>query len=172
MGAPEYELYPAEVRMTRLRQAIPGRLIEGRPGDCWRTCIACLIGAADPEEVPHFVEQAEQAGPNEGATLAEHWLLARRWLRRRGLDLGVTALDAAADTGIPYMLSVPSHRGPWGHVVIAQGREVIWDPSGLDDYRWEEHDPAESDPRMLVLPYEPDPDTEVARWRSAEGEAA
>ena len=130
----------------------------GRMGDCWRTNIACLIGAKDPEEVPHFVEIQHSLGDVD----FEEMRLAREWLRSRDLDLAAVNIGEAVRLNVPYLASVPSQVGPWRHSVIAQGMEVIHDPSGFGGYDLEEADVVVE---VLVQPYEPEPAEMVKRWR-------
>ncbi|MCB0977959.1 MAG: hypothetical protein KDB02_10925 [Acidimicrobiales bacterium] len=124
-------------------------------GDCYRTAIACLLGAKDPTHVPHFVDLAPK-GP------WEHLRAARRWLREEMvLDLFPGDLDQAIELGVPYMLSVPSKKGPWGHIVIGKAGEVVHDPSGLD---YSDAEPDEPIAWVLTTPYDPDPDAQIAAW--------
>lgn len=134
-------------------------------GDCYRTAIACLMSARRPDWVPHF--GAMNLDESRGW---EHYRLARLWLRdEHGLDLAGIDRDEADELGVPYMAHVRSKRGPWGHVVVGQRGAVIHDPSqhevgySIDDLMQETVD-------VLVQPYEPGPDEQVADWRH--GEAA
>lgn len=143
------------IEHTELRQLhrhIPGVLPSG---DCYRTAIACLLGATDPADVPHFVDL-------DGGKRWEFHRLARHWLRtEEGLDLCPVDLDVAASLDIAYMLNVQSQAGPWGHCVIAKAGEVIHCPSGKD-YRGAA--PDEPFAWVLTHRYDPDPDTQIAEW--------
>ena len=79
-------------------------------GDCWRTCIACLLDIP-PVEVPHFGEEAMDTG--------EFFMtITNRWLEPRGLRLNV---DAYA----PQCLAIATGQSPRnalkGHSVIIDG---------------------------------------------------
>ena len=104
----------------------------GLHGDCYRTCLAILLGLL-PEEVPNFNDgtaDAEQADRSASA-----------WLARRGLGLvtytvpgtiedlpGIMREVACRNTGAHYVLSGRSRTGV-NHVVIARNDEIVWDPS-------------------------------------------
>lgn len=135
-----------------------------RMGDCWRTNIACLIGAKDPEEVPHFVEIQHSTGDED----FEEMRLAREWLRARNLDLAAVNIGEAWRLGVPYLASVPSQTGPWRHSVIACMEEVIHDPSGVGGYTIEDADVVVE---VLVQPYTPEPGEMVRRWRKIKKKA-
>ena len=155
--------------LSFLRQSIPAHKPgEGAVGDCWRTCIACLLNAPEATYVPHFMEQVQHLYPMGGW---EALRLARTWLRDElNLDLIESPLDFAVESGAPYILTVQSKVGDWGHCVIARGREVIHDPSGIEGgYTFEDRKP-DRNADMLCTPYLPDPDELIRRW--AEQEAA
>lgn len=163
----EWEAYPAIIDVRFLHQTInvhrPG---EGKVGDCWRTAIACLLGAPDPTVVPHFMEQVMHLSPLGGW---EATRLARTWLRAETVyDLMEVNLAYAKSTDLPYIAAVHSKTGDWTHCVIARGDQVIHDPSGIDGYTLD--DIARDTVDMIVTPYTPDPDEMVRQW--AEQEAA
>lgn len=158
---PEWHAYPVvEFRLTRLTQSIPAHKPgEGAIGDCYRTAIACLVGSAKPETVPHFPEATMSI---ERAPGWHSFALARRWLRSRGRDLLEMDIGQAEQMDVPYLATVNSKTGDWGHCVIAHGSEIIHDPSGLGSYTMADlrHDRAE----VLCFPYEPDPEEMLRRW--------
>ncbi len=143
-------------------------------GDCYCTCIAALLGAKLPNQVPHFTHLALVAEAAAGHPLPwEHERLARHWLRNEmDADLALLDIEAAMDTGAPYLVAVASKTGPWSHVVVAQGDAVVVDPSA-----WmRDSDPtggftledcSDGLAEVLARPYEPGPDEVVAarrRW--------
>lgn len=162
---PEWQTYPVvEINLTRLTQAIPAHAPdEGRVGDCYRTAIACLLGARDPEWVPHFVEQTMAITHRPG--WHQH-ALARLWLRSELKKDLLTATIAEVDPiGVPYIVAVNSKTGDWPHCVIAQHGEVIHDPSGVGGYTMTDLREDEAD--MLCFPYDPEPEEMLRRWAVA-----
>ncbi len=147
--------------LTFLRQSIPAhRPGEGRVGDCYRTCIASLIGKKNPEDVPHFVEQRMANGDSAW----DDFRRARLWLREHeGVDLMYVNLDWAANQGMTYLITVRSKTGPWPHVVIGRGWEIIHDPSGCG-FAYTLDDADEPLVEILCTPYTPDPDEMVRQW--------
>lgn len=148
---------------ARLTQAFLHRPEEGSIGDCFRTAVASLLRERRPEDVPHFVELTMGATRNPGyAQLA----IARCWLRHTyDLDMMAVALDAAIGYGVPYILSVHSKSGPWKHVVIARGADVIHDPSGVGGYTLadvSDRDLAVAD--VICRRYEPGPAEMLREW--------
>lgn len=137
---------------------------DGRMGDCWRTNIACLIGADDPEDVPHFLEIQFSTGDVD----FEEMRLARNWLRNRDLDLATVEIGEAERLECPYLASVPSKVGPWRHSVIAQRGVVIHDPSGVGGY---DLTGADTTVEILVMPYTPEPDVLIPIWRKTQAKA-
>lgn len=102
---------------------------EGLVGDCWRTCIACILGLR-PTEVPHFVEAAFH-DQNDG-----HITAANAWLAKRNLTLLQLCLRADDTiTANRFALNAPyilSGRGDAGidHCVVAHGPFLqLHDPS-------------------------------------------
>lgn len=101
-------------------------------GDCQRTVLAILLGI-DANEVPHVHGHLP-----DGEQLAMH----DNWLRERGvvrIEIPFTVGDPDQmlmiaehySQGMPYMLAGMSRLGT-NHVVIGQGRKIIWDPSQLN----------------------------------------
>jgi hypothetical protein len=164
----DWEGYPLDVEMTFLRQSIPAhRPGEGRVGDCYRTCIASLIGAKSPEDVPHFVEQRMANGDSNWDDLRR----ARLWLRERHeMDLLCVNLDYAVRHNLPFLITVQSNTGPWPHVVIGRGTGIIHDPSGFG-LPYTLDDAQDAVVEILVTPYTPDPDEMVRQWAARHPEA-
>lgn len=159
--------------LTRLEQLYLGGRNDGatRPvGDCYRTAIACAIGLPSPADVPHFADLTQDLT----TTVPLGWetfRLARRWLRERDMDLLPVRLDAAVDAGCRYIASVDSKRGPWSHVVVAMGRRVIHDPSGValaelgfTPYDFEDILAAGWEVLVFVDPYDPGPDAQLVEF--------
>jgi hypothetical protein len=163
-------IYLAPVEPTYLAQTIKAtsdQHAERDPaliGDCWRTVIACLIGADDPTTVPHFVAQATSSAGYSRCGW-ETVRLTRLWLRERALDLVFIDRAKADELGVSYGLDVFSVRGPWLHTVVARRGEVVHDPAG-DGYAMT----ADAGNPVCVIcdPYEPDPDALVSEWEAAE----
>lgn len=158
--AADDEWVPVDLgKPSRLLQTVPAHKPgEGAVGDCYRTAIACLLGAPNPEWVPHFAE------PTMGVEHKGGWhmlRLARLWLRPQSLDIGEVYLDCAIGLGLPYLLTVKSQTGEWNHTVIARGEQVIHDPSGRT-YTFDERAGDTAD--IIVRPYNPDPDEQLRTW--------
>jgi len=101
---------------------------EGVFGDCFRTCLAVLLGV-DADEVPHFL----RSGTFDDAEY-EQWLKSNELHLIRVTFPGETPQENVMFTadqmggGLPYLLSGYS-RTPSNHVVVAKGNEIICDPS-------------------------------------------
>lgn len=104
---------------------------EGIFGDCFRTCLAVLLGV-DAEEVPHFLK----TGKFEDQLYIE-WLNANDLHLLRVTFPGEYKLEQILITGsvmsgdMPYLLSGFSRSG-CNHVVVCQGIEIVCDPSLTD----------------------------------------
>lgn len=103
----------------------------GSVGDCYRTCLACLLDK-DVEDVPHL---------NEVVPAEEFHAFYGKFLSERGLTI-ITVAYSGSETleeilhvvsfhnpGMPFMVSGKSKGGEWNHIVIAMDGKVIWDPS-------------------------------------------
>ena len=122
--------------MTPFKQIVQHNPDAGAFGDCWRTCIGCLLDL-HPTLVPHFVQQAnEKYGPE--CLTDKSTELARAWLLERGYTLMSISFDAAhkgngedwfgRDT--LYILGGASPNIDGCHAVIGRGNfEVVWDPA-------------------------------------------
>lgn len=106
---------------------------EGIIGDCYRTCIACLLDL-HPSEVPHFYKSIDE-------DLCEGNKRARLFLQQRKLELFDMAVagsleDVLASAGSMnpdcyWMLTGESRTG-CNHIVICKGGEIVHDPSLTD----------------------------------------
>ena len=105
----------------------------GQWGDCWRTCIACLLDLP-AAEVPNFVGDACLNRQDQSAADAA----ARTWLKERGYNIVKFCMNAAPEYAnaakdwfddTPYIMTGQS-AGLKGiaHCVIGQGPFlVLWD---------------------------------------------
>ena len=120
--------------MIKQKQLYRHKPAEGMIGDCWRTCLACLLDLT-PASVPHFVALAGVEN-SEGSRK-----LSLEWLATKGLTMVEVPYNAALEDiqrmqgglnpGVHYLLSGNSRTGV-GHSVIGCGDSIAWDPS-LDD---------------------------------------
>lgn len=112
---------------------------QSQAGDCFRTCVAMLLGFDDPTQVPNFVK----ANDDTGETMTRR---ANRWLARRGLCLmnvpiyvhgrylsQVVSEISQFNQNQPYMLwayQSPRHVAiDESHSVIVVGPDVWCDPA-------------------------------------------
>jgi hypothetical protein len=103
-------------------------------GDCWRTCVACLLDKR-PEEVPHFVETCWDDAPEADRRL-------RAYLATQGLGMVQLAFGGKLEDiqpwmkqmnpGVHYMLGGTSRIGV-GHQVVCFEDAIVWDPSPTDN---------------------------------------
>lgn len=97
-------------------------------GDCFRTCIACLLDL-HPLQVPHFCDQWVK----DKDIMPE----VNKWLALRNLIMFSAAYESDVDTvlnylknvnkGVYFMVSGMSERGA-NHVVIAYEGKIVHDP--------------------------------------------
>lgn len=102
----------------------------GLYGDCFRTCVACLLDL-EVHEVPHFFQIEKDTGDDAD-------ILIRDFLATRGLMLfrfpvcgsleRITEQMEASNGRAMYMLQGRSPRGE-EHVVIYKGADLLWDPA-------------------------------------------
>lgn len=130
----------------------PDSLVE--MGDCWRTCVAMLLGLDHPLDVPNFAHFAETHCGRWNAALCHVWM--RDWLREN-TEFDITIWEGKPDFPVWGIATIASRNGPWNHCVIMRsdtGQYV--DPQPLnwghnydidDVFLWE----------LLVYPYEPSP---------------
>lgn len=111
--------------MRFVKQAILHDPDNGIVGDCFRTAIGCILDI-DPSEFPHSHEPMRSQDQDR---------MMNEALAARGLALaqfGFTDLDSVFEVmchspDVPYVLSGESPRATF-HAVVAQGRDLIWDP--------------------------------------------
>lgn len=119
-----------EHTQTVLAEREDGHSREGIAGNCFQTAVACLLDL-EIEEVPHF------------AIYTDWWAAARRWARGRGGDFTwfpvpvpkqyanawQTCVDWGWEHNSKVLLSGPSPRGPFHHVVVGNvDLETLHDP--------------------------------------------
>lgn len=133
-----------------------GHSAAGLPGNCLQAAVASLLDL-ELDDVPHF------------AVYVDWFAAMRRWARDRGGDFTYFAFpvpEQYADAweawsawgrehGAHVLLSGPSPRGPFWHVVVGDvDRRVVWDPhpsrAGLVEVR---------DAIVYCQPYGPAPAT-------------
>jgi hypothetical protein len=139
-------------------------------GNCYSACIASLLAADSIDDVPHFQMLRNIDEYHAAMELPFHdRRLAREWLRRtHELDMACVDADWVAGLGdVHYIITVKSHGGPWNHAVIARAGEVVFDPSGRDDYSYADRDPDDNTAEALVLPYAPGPVELTQQWVAA-----
>lgn len=110
----------------------------GLIGDCFRTCLACMLNL-HPSEVPNFAEIGYDSGTEYVSPEAQE--AVQTFLR----ELGLTLIEyPVADNPVEmvtkslafingedfcYMLSGKGAAGH-GHVCLYRGSELLWCPSG------------------------------------------
>ena len=115
--------------MRRLKQTNEHKPDDGIYGDCYRTCIAMLIGLEKPDYVPLFYSLKG----NEQSEAARGWLNERGLTRFEILYPGETEIDAVTETmqalnsGIPYILSGKGQHGV-NHSTVWIGDKCFCDP--------------------------------------------
>jgi len=167
---------PLDLPFRPQRQTIKGSptnkasLTPGSVGNCYSACLASLLGLP-MDEVPHIQHLRNVAEYHAAIELPwEDRRIAREWLRStRDLDLCIVNRDSLDELGVHYILTVSSHNGPWNHAVIARLGEVVFDPSGRDDYTMADVDPEDPTAEAITLPFSPDPAEMVRRWREQHG---
>ncbi|MEM9579072.1 MAG: hypothetical protein AAF891_00175 [Pseudomonadota bacterium] len=134
-------------KLMRRKQLITHDPENGKWGDCYRTCIAMLMGL-DPAEVPHFCDGSpENASGIEGV---------RDWLRPQGLSVFQSVYGADItfrqlmgtlehfSPGVPVIITGMGTRGV-NHCVVAIGNQVFCDPCNGKPVKKPFTGPAESE---------------------------
>lgn len=112
---------------TRLTQIYRnGAHVDGRRasvvGDCFRTALACILGAKHPTQVPHFTQIDLSLFSLESPSHVDEW--AHEWMADL-LGVGLATFNPATLTataranGLPLysVATVPGHRANWHSVV-------------------------------------------------------
>lgn len=96
-----------------------GHDANGVPGDCWKACIASLLGVENYDSVPHFALYGDA-----------WWPETYRWvLINHGLSLTYWGEDVVPPHPGIYIGSGPSPRGDFYHAVIVDEKgNLIHDP--------------------------------------------
>jgi hypothetical protein len=103
-------------------------------GDCYRTCIACLLDRS-PSEVPHF-HNGELSG-SEVEALTNNWLKKQYGLSIVELPFPGDSLEAVQlnfkerNLGVHYLLSGFS-KNACNHVVVCKNGKIVNDPAQDD----------------------------------------
>ncbi|MDW3181758.1 hypothetical protein [Roseobacter sp.] len=118
-------------KMVRQKQRIRHNPARGKFGDCYRTCVAMVMGL-DPEDVPHFCD----GNPEDVSGLSS----LRDWLQPQGFGVfqniytADTSFDqlmhslSALSPGVPVIVTGLGAREV-NHCVVAIDGEVFCDPS-------------------------------------------
>lgn len=122
-------------------------IVDPQRGDCFRTCLACVLDLASPTEVPNFTEADE--GHIVDARISE-------WLASRGYgqilihhDGGHWKGDLADLVDALCIMCVPSARFEGGyHAVVGQVRLEFTDETKHSWRTWVDvvHDPSPTNP--------------------------
>lgn len=114
-------------------QRVPTRETDdGQIGDCLRAAVASVLGWEKMDDVPHFATYGFGCADDDETRHGWWWALIG-WCA--SLDPPCEVREVKVDCwsdflppDIAYILSGPSPRGPWNHVVVAANGEMIWDP--------------------------------------------
>ena len=110
---------------------------EGEIGDCFRTCVACVLDM-DVEKVPHAFKDVWK--PDGSCVVPEAHEIMNRWLAHLNLKFVEYPIEATREQLDLYLghflkdthvlLGCNSKHG--GHSVVAMNGDYIWDPSKDD----------------------------------------
>lgn len=124
--------------MKELKQFYFHRPERGEIGDCWRTCIACLLNADSPASVPHYLwDMFSLDDDNWQHVLAKQ----NEWLSSKGLRFVEYPVTAGSLEGLRAYLAhyykdmyvmVGCNSKHGGHEVIMKNGDYMWDPSKDD----------------------------------------
>lgn len=101
---------------------------DDRWGDCYRTCVAVIMGV-NAADVPHFCD----GGADDGAQRCRDWLAQFSMSHWTGYYPTACTLEDILRTnevlnpGVPYILTAQGPRG-CNHSVVVMDGEVICDP--------------------------------------------
>jgi len=116
-------------QMQKLKQVHRHDPDNGKHGDCYRTCIAMILGLK-AFEVPHFYDK----GATDGTDRARDWLAERGFRYIVTAFHGDTPLRAMKDVmatnwpGIPCIVTGKGHNGV-NHAVVFLDGKIHCDPS-------------------------------------------
>ena len=121
--------------MREQKQLYYHRPAEKLYGDCWRTCIACLLDVA-PDDIPHYYEILWKEGQDIAQEVHEAtntFLTERYGVRFVEYPLATTDQAVLREYITHYykdmyvMVGCNSTNG--GHSVIMRNESYIWDPA-------------------------------------------
>lgn len=122
--------------MIEQKQLYLHKPAQGLVGDCFRTCVACVLNE-DRDNVPHFFGLHFNCdNPEEVVTPKAHESL-NEWLKPKGLKFMEYPLEAdraqlenylAVIAPDQYVL-IGCNSKNGGHSVVMKGRYYMWDPS-------------------------------------------
>ncbi len=133
-------------------------------GDCYRTALACLLGADHPTDIPHFVNISISNFGKRGSPPEYMW--TRQWLREtHGKDLFFTHLDEieqmaeANDVDMFGLATIPGFNAKW-HCVVwdVRNERVHWDPYKLTGYNLDKSLISNQAIEVITTPYDPAPE--------------
>lgn len=119
--------------MKELKQLNLHKPEEGLIGDCFRTCIACLLDLDNADDVPHVVELAGWDNKNslEARVLLNDWLGN---FNLRYIEYPIQCDEEQLQVYLTHYFSdmyvhVGCSSKHGGHSVIRKNKDYIWDPS-------------------------------------------
>lgn len=107
-------------------------------GDCWRTCVACILRKNSPDEVPHFLDQDNKDWKKD----TTNWLVAQGYFLFEvpmsafekdipEKEIVEKCLEGTIGQFIdPIIVSGSSDK--FGHSVIAHRGEIIHNPAAAE----------------------------------------
>lgn len=133
--------------MIEYEQLIPHHNeAEGMIGDCWRTCIACIL-EMPPNLVPHFMRDAKDEPQSDWWRWSRDFVVMHSdgrynlfWseLTKNGGTPAPTRtmyveIDGGGTKGVAHRYAILTGKSPrteWDHCVVwdVQQGEVVWDP--------------------------------------------
>lgn len=124
------------VVMRKLQQLIVHDPSKGKYGDCFRTCVAMILGKPCPSEVPHFYKRALKT--NDQVFQVDREI--KNFLNGYGLRRIVINMDGsmsfsqlmehskAAFGDLYFLLTLRRYVGGPNHCVVCQNGKVFADP--------------------------------------------
>ncbi len=104
-------------------------------GDCWRTCIACILNVP-PNNIPHYYEQLWKEGENisQEVHAATNEFLADAGYGVQYIEIPVQCDEEQLRVYISHYFKdmyviVGCNSKNGGHSVIMKGYDYMWDPA-------------------------------------------
>lgn len=123
--------------MIEHKQVFYHKPAEGQVGDCFRTCVACVLNCGLPTDIPHVLEMFfdvsdpdKQIVPQVNAALNSHLELQGLRFFEYPLECDLEQLKtylAHYLTGQHVIVGCSSKNG--GHSVVMRDKDYMWDPS-------------------------------------------